>query len=85
MYKYKKKLSSVEQRFGVLKKVILLIAITSTSSFVIESEKLYKHCVVCHGEKGNRKAIKRSPQLSLLKENELNTNICLYRERKKLH
>ena len=55
----------------MVKKVILLAALVSTASFALESEKLYKHCVVCHGVEGDSRAIKRSPQLSLLSEDEL--------------
>jgi len=75
MYRFKMGLGGLECRFGVIEKVILSAALVCTSSFALESEKLYKHCVVCHGEKGDRKAIKRSPQLSLLTKGELSLSL----------
>ena len=75
MYRFKMRFSCLRQTVGVMKKIILLAALVSTASFALESEKLYKHCVVCHGEEGDRRAIKRSPQLSLMSEDELSLSL----------
>ena len=75
MYRFKMGFNELEQKVGMVKKVILLVALLSTSSYALESEKLYKHCVVCHGENGDRTAIKRSPKLSLLSEEDLSLRL----------
>ena len=75
MCRFKMRFSCLRETVGMVKKVILLAALVWTASFALESEKLYKHCVVCHGEKGDRKAIKSSPQLSLLSEDELSLSL----------
>lgn len=75
MYRLKMRLDSERGKLSMVKKVILLVALVCTSSFALESEKLYQHCVVCHGEQGDRRAIKRSPQLSLMTQEELSLSL----------
>jgi cytochrome c553 len=58
-----------------MKKIIFLAALVASSLFAIESEDQYKHCVVCHGKQGELVAIKSSPQLSLLSQEELSLRL----------
>jgi cytochrome c553 len=58
-----------------MKNLILVAALVASSLFAIESEDQYKHCVVCHGKQGELVAIKSSPQLSSLGEEELSLRL----------
>jgi cytochrome c553 len=58
-----------------MKKTVLLALMLSTAVFAVQSEELYKHCVVCHGKQGELVAIKNSPQLSSLSEEELSSRL----------
>ena len=75
MYRFKMRWNCLGRTINITKKLVLLVALISTASYAIESEKLYKHCVVCHGKNGDREAIKRSPQLSLLTKEELSLSL----------
>jgi cytochrome c len=67
--------SKLIKRMDVMRKVILSVAMIATSLFAVESAELYKHCVVCHGKQGELVAIKSSPQLSSLSEEELSLRL----------
>lgn len=58
-----------------MKKTVLWALLLSTTVFAVQSEDLYKHCAVCHGKQGELIAIKSSPQLSSLSEEELSTKL----------
>jgi len=57
------------------KKMILIGILASTSLLAVESEDLYRMCVQCHGMEGDKVAVKRSPRLSTLSENELSLRL----------
>lgn len=58
-----------------MKKFIFLAIIAFSALFGVESEELFKHCVVCHGKQGELVAIKSSPRLSSLGVEELSTRL----------
>lgn len=58
-----------------MKKIILSVVLVSTALFAVQSEDLYKHCMVCHGKHGELVAIKSSPQLSSLGAEELSMRL----------
>ncbi|MDD2906079.1 MAG: c-type cytochrome [Sulfurimonas sp.] len=58
-----------------MKKIVLIFALGLLSLGAVESEKLYKHCVVCHGKQGELVAIKSSPKLASLGQAELSARL----------
>ncbi|MBA3025473.1 MAG: c-type cytochrome [Sulfurimonas sp.] len=68
-------LKKLIKRMDRMKKIIIGALILSTAVFAIQSEDQYKHCVVCHGKQGELVAIKSSPKLSSLSEEELSMRL----------
>ena len=59
----------------MIKKIILIGLVSSSCLLAIESENLYKFCVQCHGKHADKVAVKQSPRLSSLGEEELSVRL----------
>ncbi|MDD2791162.1 MAG: hypothetical protein PHU40_10920 [Sulfurimonas sp.] len=58
-----------------MKKLLLFITFGLVSLSAVESETLYKECVVCHGKHAELMAIQRSPILASLSEEDLSLRL----------
>lgn len=54
-----------------MKKIVGLLVVSSLSLFALNSEEVYKNCVMCHGKKSDKIALNSSPRLSTLNEDVL--------------
>ncbi|QOY55315.1 c-type cytochrome [Candidatus Sulfurimonas marisnigri] len=51
-----------------MKKIVGLIIASSLSLLAVESNEVFKSCVMCHGSKGEKKALNSSTQLITMSE-----------------
>ena len=58
-----------------MKKTVLLLMISSLTLFAFDANKVYKKCAMCHGNAGEKVALKTSPVINTLSQEELVTAI----------
>ncbi len=56
-----------------MKKTVLILLAASLTLSAFDAEGVYKKCAMCHGKKGEKIALKTSPQLNTLSEEQLST------------
>ena len=58
-----------------MKKSLLLLMMCSLVLSATDSSKVYKQCAMCHGKKGEKVAMKTSPKLNSLSQEQLTTSL----------
>ena len=58
-----------------MKKIVLLLMMSSLALMAFDSAKVYKQCAMCHGKKGEKIAMKSSPKLNTLTHEQLVTSL----------
>ena len=58
-----------------MKKSLLILMMCSSVLSAVDSAKVYKQCAMCHGKKGEKVAMKSSPKLNTLAQEELSTSL----------
>jgi len=58
-----------------MKKVVILLIVSSLTLIAFDGEKVYKQCAMCHGKKAEKVAVKSSPILNILSEEELSMKL----------
>lgn len=51
-----------------MKKIVGILIVGSISLSAFQSDKVYQNCVMCHGKKGEKKALDSSTQLTSMSE-----------------
>ena len=54
-----------------MKKIVLILLLSSISLMAFDAPKVYKKCIMCHGKKGEKVALKSSPIINALSVNTL--------------
>jgi len=58
-----------------MKKIVLFLMMSSLALMAFDSVKTYKQCAMCHGKKGEKAAMKLSPKLNTLTQEEIATSL----------
>ena len=58
-----------------MKKTVLLLMVGSLALSAFDGAKVYKQCAMCHGKKAEKVALKTSPRLNTMSEEELSTSL----------
>ena len=58
-----------------MKKIALLLMVGSLVLSAFDGAKVYKQCAMCHGKQGEKIALKTSPQLNTMGEDQLATSL----------
>ena len=58
-----------------MKKIVLILVMSSLALMAFDGKKAYKQCAMCHGKKGEKVAMKSSPKLNTLSQEQLVTSI----------
>lgn len=56
-----------------MKRTVFFLMMSSIALFAFDADKVYKKCAMCHGKSGEKVALKTSPKLNELSEEELKT------------
>lgn len=59
-----------------MKKTVLVLLAVSLTLSAFEPEGVYKKCAMCHGKRGEKVALKMSPQLNTLSEGRLSSALA---------
>ena len=60
-----------------MKKIVLLLMMSSLALMAFDAKSAYKQCAMCHGKKGEKIAMKTSPKLNSLSQEELETSLTM--------
>ena len=52
-------------------KIVLILVMSSLALMAFDGKKAYKQCAMCHGKKGEKVAMKSSPKLNALSQDQL--------------
>jgi len=52
-------------------KIVLILVVSSLALMAFDGKKAYKQCAMCHGKKGEKVAMKSSPKLNALSQDQL--------------
>ncbi len=58
-----------------MKKIVLLLTLGALALSAFDGASIYKKCAMCHGKKGEKIALKTSPKLNTLSEEQMTTSI----------
>ena len=58
-----------------MRKIVLILMMSSLALMAFDGKKAYKQCAMCHGKKGEKVAMKSSPKLNALSQEQLVTSI----------
>ena len=58
-----------------MKKTVLLLMLGSLALSAFDGAKVYKQCAMCHGKKAEKVALKTSPKLNTLTQEQLATSL----------
>ena len=58
-----------------MKKILLLLMVSSLALVAFDGNKAYKKCAMCHGKQGQKIALKTSPRLNTLGEEEISEKL----------
>ena len=58
-----------------MRKIVLILMMSSLALMAFDGKKAYKQCAMCHGKKGEKIAMKSSPKLNALSQGQLATSI----------
>ncbi len=58
-----------------MKKTVLLLIMSSVALMAFDGKSAYKQCAMCHGKKGEKVALKSSPKLNALTQEELSLSL----------
>ena len=56
-------------------KIVLILLVSSLALMAFDGKKVYKQCAMCHGKKGEKVAMKSSPKLNTLSQEQLVTSL----------
>ncbi len=56
-----------------MKKIAAVLLMSSLTLFAFDADQVYKKCAMCHGKQGEKVALKTSPILNTLSEEQLVT------------
>ena len=58
-----------------MKKIVILMTMGALALSAFDSAAVYKKCAMCHGKKGEKVALKTSPKLNTLSEEQITAGI----------
>jgi len=58
-----------------MKKIVFLLMLSSLALMAFDAKKSYKQCAMCHGKKGEKVAMKSSPKLNSLSQEQLTSSL----------